>query len=138
MSQSAHFAFCRESMRADVGQDQQGRKATMESSTSTGACTFAALLCLVGASSVCAAFAGEGAGSPPEPFGALENRDLAFCRSMDTQGENPCVCSAASIEVPMTFKQFADYLRLGIQDPSTGRAVEAKLAKWARYCGLDR
>ena len=98
----------------------------------------AALFCLIAASSVCAAFADEGAKSPPEPFGLRENRDLAFCRSTGMQDQNHCVCSAAGTELPMTFDQFADYLRLGIPDPSTGRAVEAKLAKWAQYCGPDR
>jgi hypothetical protein len=125
-------------MRADVRQDEQGRNVTMESRISTGARSLAALFCLAVASSGCAAFASEGAKSLPAPFGALENRDLAFCRSTGMQDENHCVCSAASIEVPMTFKQFADYLRLGIPEPSTGRAVEVKLEKWAQYCGLDR
>lgn len=110
----------------------------MKPSISTRSRTLAALLCLIVALSLCAASADEGPRSPPEPFGALEGRDLAFCRSTGTQNENHCVCSAASVEVPMTFNQFADYLRLGLHDPSTGRSIEVKLAKWALYCGLDR
>jgi hypothetical protein len=110
----------------------------MESSISTGARSFAALYCLVVASSGCAAFADEGTKSPPEPFGALENREQAFCQSTGAQDENHCVCSAAGVEVPMTFNELAYYIRLRIPDPGTARAVEAKLAQWARYCAPDR
>jgi hypothetical protein len=110
----------------------------MEPGISTGARTVAALVCLIAASSICAAFADEGPKSPPEPFGALENREQAYCQSTGAQDENHCVCSAAGVEVPMTFNEFAYYIRLRIPDPGTARAVEAKLAQWARYCGPDR
>jgi hypothetical protein len=98
----------------------------------------AALFCLVTAPSIGAAFADEGPGPQPEPFGALENRDEAFCRSTGTQTENHCVCSAAGVEVPMTFKEFASYIRLPVPDTNTSRAIEAKLAQWAHYCEPNR
>jgi hypothetical protein len=107
----------------------------MKPSMSTRAHT---LFCLIAASSVCAAFAEEGPVLQPEPFGALENREEAFCRSAGTQNDNHCFCSAAGVEVPMTFNEFAYYIRLRTPDPGTARAVEAKLAQWARYCEPNR
>jgi hypothetical protein len=38
----------------------------------------------------------------------------------------------------MTFNEFAYYIRLRTPDPGTARAVEAKLAQWARYCEPNR
>ena len=102
------------------------------------AAMMAALFCLIAAPSIGAAFADEGPGPQPEPFGALENREEAFCRSTGTQNENHCVCSAASVGVPMTFNEWTSYIRLRVPDASTARAIEAKLAQWARYCAPDR
>ena len=96
------------------------------------------LFCLMAASSVCAALADEGPVPRPEPFGVFENREEAFCRSTDTQGENRCVCSAARVEGPMTFKEFASYIHLPVSDTDTSRAIEAKLAQWAHYCEPNR
>lgn len=111
----------------------------MQSSTSIRTRILPALLCLIAASSVGTAFAGdEGRMSPPEPFGMLENREVAYCQSAGAQDEHHCVCSAAGVEVPMTFNEFASYMRLRIPDLVTAHAVEVKLAQWARYCGPDR
>jgi hypothetical protein len=67
--------------------------------TSAGARIVTALFCLIAASSVSPADADEGPAPQPEPFGVFENREEAFCRSTDMQGESHCVCSAAGVEV---------------------------------------
>jgi hypothetical protein len=125
-------------VRADVRPDRQVRNFTLRPGISTQARIVTALFCLIAASSVSPADADEGPVPQPEPFGVFENREEAFCRSTDMQGEHHCVCSAAGVEVPMTFKEFAYYIQLRTPDPGTARAVEAKLAQWARYCEPNR
>jgi len=55
----------------------------------------------------------------PEPFGWLEDQDLAFCNktSMRPPGDE-CICPAASVETVMTFDEFIAYLRVGADDPA--------------------
>jgi hypothetical protein len=93
-----------------------------------------ALFCLLPAPPPGPAFGDEGSKIPPEPFGLVENQDLAFCQSAQAPADDRCICSAASIDNTVTLDEFADYVRLYIDDHSTKRAVQTKLGKWARYC----
>ncbi len=72
----------------------------------------------------------------PEPFGLLEDQDVAFCNKVLSRPPgNNCICSAATIETPMFFEEFVRYLHIGAVDAALKQSIDAKLARWATFCG---
>ena len=70
----------------------------------------------------------------PEPFGLLEDQDLAFCTKAASLAGEACVCSAAGIESAMTIDEFGSYLLMGVESLALMRSIDEKHKQWARYC----
>jgi hypothetical protein len=97
---------------------------------------------LTAAGMICAVAAGSatltkaiGKEEWPEPFGLLEDQDLAFCKKTASPAGEACVCSAAGIEGAMTFEEFDSYLLLDVESLALMRSIKMKLKQWTRYCG---